>query len=133
MHPLRRRRLLGVLWLLTFSVLIVGLLSYALRENINLFYPPEDFASGRVPVGRLVRLGGLVETGSLKRDDTGLQISFVVTDGQARVPVRYNGLTPNLFSEGRGVVATGRLNLHGDFIAEELLAKHDENYSPPLP
>lgn len=131
MHPLRRDRLLLFGCVLAVSALVAALTLYALRENINLFYPPSAFAEQAVPLDRRIRLGGLLKEGSLVRDGEGLGISFVVTDGSAEVVVRYSGVVPNLFAEGRGVVATGALNARGVFVAESLLAKHDENYKPP--
>lgn len=131
MHPTRLHRLLLVVGIVCVSSVIVALSLYAFKENINLFYPPVAVSKGEVPVGLRVRVGGLLKQGSLTRDDTGLNMSFVVTDGEGEVTVRYSGLVPDLFGEGRGVVVTGMLGSDGIFMGEYILAKHDENYMPP--
>jgi cytochrome c-type biogenesis protein CcmE len=100
----------------------------AFQSNLVFFYSPSQIASREAPSGRTFRLGGLVEAGSVKRD--GVSVSFVVTDTARSVPVRYNGILPDLFKEGKGVVAQGQLK-DGIFEAREVLAKHDENYMPP--
>jgi cytochrome c-type biogenesis protein CcmE len=100
----------------------------AFQSNLVFFYSPSQIASKEAPSGRTFRLGGLVEAGSVKRD--GVSVSFVVTDTARSVPVRYSGILPDLFKEGKGVVAQGQLR-DGTFEAREVLAKHDENYMPP--
>ena len=100
----------------------------AFQSNLVFFYSPSQIASKEAPTGRTFRLGGLVEAGSVKRD--GVAVSFVVTDTAKSVPVRYSGILPDLFKEGKGVVAQGQLR-NGTFEAREVLAKHDENYMPP--
>ena len=100
----------------------------AFQSNLVFFYSPSQIASKEAPTGRTFRLGGLVEAGSVKRD--GVSVSFVVTDTARSVPVRYSGILPDLFKEGKGVVAQGQLK-DGTFEAREVLAKHDENYMPP--
>ena len=100
----------------------------AFQSNLVFFYSPSQIASKEAPTGRTFRLGGLVEAGSVKRD--GVSVSFVVTDTARSVPVSYNGILPDLFKEGKGVVAQGQLK-YGTFEAREVLAKHDENYMPP--
>ena len=100
----------------------------AFQSNLVFFYSPSQIASKEAPTGRTFRLGGLVEAGSVKRE--GVAVSFVVTDTAKSVPVRYNGILPDLFKEGKGVVAQGQLR-DGTFEAREVLAKHDENYMPP--
>lgn len=131
MHPVRRQRLAIVLLIVAGTAVAAALLGYALRENINLFYPPSDIAAGKAPVGRDIRAGGMVLEGSIKRAKDSLQVSFIVTDYQANVPVTYTGILPDLFSEGEGVVVSGQLDDEGLFHAEQVLAKHDENYMPP--
>lgn len=131
MHPVRRQRLFIVLLIVLGAGLAVGLASFALRENINLFYPPADIAAGKAPAGARIRAGGMVMPGSVVRAVDSLEVRFVVTDYQAQVPVRFTGILPDLFAEGEGVVATGRLDDNGVFQATEVLAKHDENYMPP--
>ena len=111
--------------------LAVTLVLRALDANVMFFYSPSQVRAGEVPEGAAFRIGGLVEEGSLQRSADGLQVQFVVTDQAQRVPVRYQGLLPDLFKEGKGVVASGRLQGDGVFAATEVLAKHDENYMPP--
>ncbi len=129
--PAARRRAIGVLALLVGVALAVGLALLALRENINLFYSPSQVAAGEAPTGRVVRVGGLVEQGSVRRAAEGLDVEFVLTDGAERVTVRYRGILPDLFREGQGIVAQGRIGPDGVLVAEQVLAKHDENYMPP--
>ncbi len=107
----------------------VGLVLYALNSNLVFFYTPTQVSRHEVPEGRAFRIGGLVEPGSVQRDGT--RVSFRVTDSVAIVPVTYVGTLPDLFREGQGVVAQGRLGANGEFAATEVLAKHDENYMPP--
>ena len=126
-----RRRAIGVLALLVGVALAVGLALLALRENINLFYSPSQVAAGEAPLGRVVRVGGLVEKGSVRRAAEGLDVEFVLTDGAERVTVRYRGILPDLFREGQGIVAQGRIGPDGILVADQVLAKHDENYMPP--
>ena len=101
----------------------------AFRSNLVFFYSPSQVAAKESPAGRSFRLGGLVERGSLRRD--GLSVRFLVSDTVRKVPVRYEGILPDLFKEGKGVVAQGQLGADGVFVAREVLAKHDENYMPP--
>lgn len=113
------------------ALLAAALLAiWALKIQASFFYVPSELVSHPPEEGRAVRLGGMVEKGSLKTMPDGVTIAFVVSDGKARVPVRYTGIVPDLFKEGSGVVAEGRLGLGGGFIADNLLAKHDENYVP---
>lgn len=108
-----------------------GLLAaWALRSQASYFYVPAEIRADPPEAGRAVRLGGMVEQGSLRTAADGVTIDFIVGDGKARVPVRFTGITPDLFVEGSGVVAEGRLAGDGTFIADNLLAKHDENYVP---
>lgn len=128
----RRNRLLLVAFVLIFSSAAVSLALKALNENINLFYEPQQIVDGEAPVGDLIRAGGMVKVGSIKRSTTDLKVQFVITDMQsAEVTMMYEGVLPDLFREGQGVIARGRLNPHGVFVAEEVLAKHDENYMAP--
>lgn len=131
MHPVRKQRLLIVLFVVVFSSAAVGLVAYALRGNINLFYPPAEVAQGKAPVGTPIRVGGMVREGSVQRSDGSLEIAFVITDFEADVPVVYEGILPDLFDEGQGAVASGELTEEGVLMASEVLAKHDENYMPP--
>jgi cytochrome c-type biogenesis protein CcmE len=106
----------------------VGLVLNAFQSNLVFFYSPSQIASNEAPANRTFRLGGMVEEGSVKRE--GVTVRFVVTDTAKTVPVRYEGILPDLFKEGKGVVAQGQLR-DGVFVAREVLAKHDENYMPP--
>ena len=108
-----------------------GLILNAFRSNLVFFYTPSQVAAREAPVGRGFRLGGLVEQGSLTRTGDGLNVGFVVTDTAHRVAVSYGGILPDLFREGKGVVVEGRLAESGVFQADQVMAKHDENYMPP--
>lgn len=108
-----------------------GLALSALEDQAAFFYAPEDVAGKPLPLDRHVRLGGMVEKGSIQRGADGITINFVVADGKARVPVAFRGVTPDLFKEDSGVVAEGKFNPDGSFTADNLLAKHDERYMPP--
>jgi cytochrome c-type biogenesis protein CcmE len=123
-----------------FAIISVGLVAITLaaalvlnafRSNLVFFFTPTQIANGEVPQGRSFRIGGLVEASSLKRENDGLTVHFVVTDLSKRVPVIYKGILPDLFREGKGAVAQGQLGPDGVFRASEVLAKHDENYMPP--
>lgn len=127
----RRKRLLWVLAGVALVGLAVTLVLRALDANVMFFYSPSQIQAGEAPQGAAFRIGGLVEVGSLQRSADGLRVQFMVTDEVQRVPVRYQGLLPDLFREGKGVVASGKLQANGVFEASEVLAKHDENYMPP--
>ena len=131
MHPVRRQRLWVVLSIVLFSSAAVALVLYALRGNLNLFYPPAAVASGAAPIETRIRVGGMVVDGSVRRAVDSLEVRFAVTDYQASVDVIYEGILPDLFAEGEGVVAAGRLGADGVLRADEVLAKHDEDYMPP--
>ncbi len=131
MHPVRKQRLLLVLFVVFFSSAAIGLVVYALSGNINLFFPPADVAAGKAPVGQPIRVGGMVVDDSVQRSDNSLAVRFQLTDFQAIVPVIYEGILPDLFDEGQGAVASGVLSEDGVLLASEVLAKHDENYMPP--
>jgi cytochrome c-type biogenesis protein CcmE len=127
----RHRRLLvivaGLGALGTASALVLN----AFRSNLVFFFTPTQVAADEAPRGRAFRLGGLVQTGSLQREGDGLVVRFAVTDSARSIPVLYRGILPDLFREGRGVVTQGKLGADGVFRADEVLAKHDENYMPP--
>jgi len=131
MRSRKRQRL----WLVSLAAILLGgaaaLAVTAFEENIVFFRSPSDIAEGKAEIGRLIRIGGLVEEGSVKRTAGSSEISFSLTDGGASVPVIYNGILPDLFREAQGVVAQGRLQTDGSFLAVEVLAKHDESYMPP--
>lgn len=103
---------------------------YALRGQANYFYVPGDIAADPPETGQAIRLGGMVQAGSIATQPDGVTVEFIVEDGEARVPVIYAGILPDLFVEGSGVVADGRMDASGTFVADNLLAKHDENYMP---
>lgn len=109
----------------------VALVLRAFNSNLVFFYSPTDIAQKQAPVNRAFRLGGLVTVGSVKRQPDGLTVAFEVTDTARSIPVRYTGILPDLFKEGKSVVAQGKLGGDGVFMASEVLAKHDENYMPP--
>ncbi len=103
----------------------------AFNRNLVFFFTPTQVANGEVPKGQSFRIGGMVEAGTLTRENDGLTVHFVMSDTVQRVPVTYKGILPDLFKEGKGAVAQGRLSSEGTFVASEVLAKHDENYMPP--
>ena len=127
----RRKRLLAVVAIIIGVAAAAALASLAFEDNLLYFYSPSQILAGEAPAGRTFRIGGLVTTGSVKRASGSLEVRFVVTDNRQSVPVLYTGLLPDLFHEGRGVIAHGHLNGSGEFMADEVLAKHDENYMPP--
>ncbi|PIE42893.1 MAG: cytochrome c maturation protein CcmE [Gammaproteobacteria bacterium] len=131
MNPRRKQRLILVLFLVVGVSISLGLVLFALQNNINLFYSPTQIANGEVPQGGRIRAGGMVVKGSIQRDPGSLRVDFAITDYENTVKMTYSGILPDLFGEEQGVVATGRLNADGVFEAEEVLAKHDENYMPP--
>ena len=113
------------------AVLIAVLLAmWGLRSQASFFYTPADVVAGTAAEGQAARLGGMVEKGSIMHEPDGVTIRFVLTDGKAQTPVTYRGIVPDLFREGSGAVAEGRIE-HGTFVADQILAKHDERYMPP--
>ena len=131
MNPLRKKRLLIIVAILAGVAIAATLALSALKENINLFYTPTQIASGEAPHDTRIRAGGMVEKGSLKRSADSLDVRFVVTDFNKSVTITYRGILPDLFREGQGIVALGKLNSDGIVVADEVLAKHDEKYMPP--
>jgi cytochrome c-type biogenesis protein CcmE len=127
----RRKRLLAVLAIVVGVGVAAALAMLAFRDNLLYFYNPTQVLAGDAPSGRQFRIGGMVTEGSVQRTPGSLEIRFVVTDYRNSIPVRYEGLLPDLFREGQGVVAHGRIGPAGEFVADEVLAKHDENYMPP--
>ena len=125
----RQKRLALILGGIAALGVAIGLVLYALNSNIVFFFTPTQVARDEAPKGRSFRIGGLVETGSVQRDGT--RVTFRVTDNARQIPVAYTGSLPDLFKEGKGVVAQGSLGADGTFTATEVLAKHDENYMPP--
>jgi len=104
---------------------------WSMQQNLLYFQSPSQLAEQAMPTGRNFRLGGLVKVDSVSRDEQSLEVSFMVTDGKAEVPVRFEGILPDLFREGKGVIAIGAMDESGAFAADDVLAKHDENYMPP--
>lgn len=130
MKPRQKRFMFIALGLAAISV-AVGLVLYSLRGNVNLYFTPTQVFNKEAPVGKSFRIGGLVQEGSIERQKDGLSVNFVITDTVKSIPVTYKGILPDLFKEGKGVVAQGRMEEGGLMRAEEVLAKHDENYMPP--
>jgi cytochrome c-type biogenesis protein CcmE len=130
MKPRHRKLALIVLVVAALGV-AVALVLNAFNSNLVFFFSPTQVANGEAPTSRAFRIGGLVEEGSIRREADGLTTRFVVTDTAKSLPVTYTGILPDLFKEGKGVVAEGRLGADGLFAATQVLAKHDENYMPP--
>jgi len=130
MTPRRRRMMLVGLIVLGVGAAVAFALT-AFQENLLYFYTPTQVSAGEAPKERMFRLGGMVPEGSFKRPPGSMEATFVLTDYASNVTVKYAGVLPDLFREGQGVVARGRLGNDGVFVAEEVLAKHDENYMPP--
>jgi cytochrome c-type biogenesis protein CcmE len=130
MMTARQRRLVLVLGILAGVTIAAVLATQAFRSNVMFFFDPSQIAQGEAPSGERFRLGGMVEKGSVQRSPGSLEVRFTVTDFQHSVPVSYTGVLPDLFREGQGVVAHGRLT-DNRFVADEVLAKHDEKYMPP--
>jgi cytochrome c-type biogenesis protein CcmE len=131
MKPARRQRLIIILLMLTGVGVAVALALNSFNDNLMYFYSTTEVKAGKVPEKTLFRLGGMVVDGSVKRPGDDLLVQFDLTDFEQQVRVEYTGILPDLFREGQGIVAKGRLNQRGIFVAEEVLAKHDENYMPP--
>ncbi len=131
MTPTRKRRLIGALVILVGIAIAGSITVYALRQNMLYFISPSDVYAESLPVDRQFRLGGLVLPGSVKRGDDGLAVQFDVSDGAETITVSFDGILPDLFKEGQGVITRGALTDSGLFVASEVLAKHDENYMPP--
>jgi len=131
MNPIRKQRIYALVAIIVGSILAVYLVVSALSKNLNLFYSPTDLLNNDLSPETLIRAGGMVREGSIKRSETSLSIEFVVTDFKNDLTIKYSGILPDLFSEEAGVVVQGYLDKEGTFRAIEVLAKHDENYMPP--
>ncbi len=131
MKPNRRRRLYFIFAILIGAGAAVSLAIYALGQNINLYFTPSQMAAGQAPLQQTLRMGGMVKKGSFQRVPNTMQVHFVLTDYQQEVSVHYTGILPALFREGQGIVVQGKLNAQGQFVADQVLAKHDEKYMPP--
>ncbi|MDP0562768.1 MAG: cytochrome c maturation protein CcmE [Candidatus Endonucleobacter sp. (ex Gigantidas childressi)] len=131
MNAVRKQRLILISLLIIGVGITVTLALFALRENINHYFSPTQIAEGEAPIGKKIRGGGLVVRNSVVRDKDSLLVRFVITDGMENINVVYTGILPDLFKEGQGIIAIGILNEKQEFVAEEVLAKHDETYMPP--
>ena len=127
----RQKRLMFIIAAVAGLAVAVGLGLNALENNVSLYFTPTQVFNNEAPHGRSFRIGGLVEEGSVKREADGLTVNFVITDRHKSIPVVYKGILPDLFTEGKGVVAQGSVGPDGVMQADEVLAKHDENYMPP--
>jgi cytochrome c-type biogenesis protein CcmE len=127
----RKRKLALIAFILTVLSIVCALVLYALRQNISLFYTPTQVALGVAPTNRSIRVGGMVEKGSIARAKKGLEVQFKVTDYDKTITVTYSGILPDLFREEQGIVAEGELINNQNFRATRVLAKHDANYMPP--
>ena len=127
----RQKRFAFIVVAVAALAVAVGLVLNALDKNVSLYFTPTQIYNKEAPQGRSFRIGGLVEEGSVKRNADGLTVSFVITDKHKSIPVIYKGILPDLFKEGKGVVAQGKIEADGVMHADEVLAKHDENYMPP--
>jgi len=131
MHPARKQRLQVVGLIVTAGAVAAALVIYMLGQNANFFYTPSQVSSGEAPVGIFIRAGGMVVNDSLVRQPDSLEATFKVTDGSADLTIRYAGILPDLFAEGEAAIAAGKVDSAGVLQATEVLAKHDENYTPP--
>lgn len=131
MNPIRKQRLYALIAILIGSLLATWLVVSALSENMNLFYSPTEIKEANLDQGTLIRAGGMVKAGSIIKSKDSLDVSFTVTDYQNDLLIKYEGILPDLFAENAGVVVRDNLTPEGDFLAIEVLAKHDENYMPP--
>lgn len=135
MNPKRKQKLIIIISIVVGIALATTFILMALKENLNAFYTPEDIHQGKADSQRTLRVGGLVVVGSVKREAGELALEFMLTDNKETIPVRFEGILPDLFKEGQGIIAIGRLkNVGTDHVyveADEVLAKHDENYMSP--
>ena len=131
MTPKRRKRIILILLMIAGIAVAAGFALKAFNENLMFFYTPSDVAADEAPFNHPIRVGGLVTTGSVQRQEDGLTVHFDITDNAETITVQYTGILPDLFREGQGIVALGELGKNRMFVASEVLAKHDENYMPP--
>lgn len=131
MRTARKQKLIKLLLLVFILAVAAALVLYALRQNISLFYTPTQVMTGEAPIKKSIRIGGMVEKGSIVRSAKGLDVAFNITDYKQTVTVHYNGILPDLFREGQGIVAEGEVFSDHSFLASQILAKHDANYMPP--
>ena len=131
MTPTRKRRLYAILTIVLGVAATIALALTAFQENLLYYFSTSEVHAGEVPQGRNIRIGGMVVEGSVNRPGQGMVVQFVLTDYAEEVTVEYEGILPDLFREGQGIIAQGQLNQENTFVASEVLAKHDENYLPP--
>lgn len=131
MNAVRKKKLLSIVVFIISFAIIIALILYALRQNINLFYSPSQIIEKNPPHNRMMRVGGMVVPGSIRRSEDGLTVTFIVTDYQNTITIHHHGSLPDLFREGQGIIALGKLLNKDEFYSHEVLAKHDENYMPP--
>lgn len=132
MQPQRKKKLIGIILGVSVLSVVVGLVLYALRQNINLFYTPSQLQQAKLRPHQVIRVGGMVQLGSVKHNAQHLEVKFILSDMQSTIQVIYDGLLPDLFREGQGIVAIGYLRDPQHFVANSVLAKHDEKYMPPV-
>lgn len=131
MTPVRKKRLTLIVLMILGVSAATALALKAFNENLMFYFSATEVKQGKAPENKLFRIGGMVVNGSVNRDQKSLKVDFDLTDNQSVVTVTYEGILPDLFREGQGIIAKGKLNQAGEFVAEEVLAKHDENYMPP--
>lgn len=131
MKPHRQKRLAIILFIAVGISAGIGLAVYALRQNLNMFFTPTEVAAGEIPLNREIRVGGMVKEGSVQHADDSLEVRFIATDYARDVPIHYEGILPDLFREGQGIVVEGLVDQSGTLQATRVLAKHDENYMSP--
>lgn len=131
MNPVRKQRLILVLFIVAVASAGVALIMSSLSTNLNLFFTPKEIFTGLAPSDARIRAGGMVVRGSVERDSDSMFVRFKITDGEAQLEANYTGILPDLFAEGEAAVVAGRMDNNGVFQADEVLAKHDENYTPP--
>ncbi|KTD65503.1 cytochrome c maturation protein CcmE [Legionella spiritensis] len=131
MNPVRQRKIMVLIFMLSALAVVTALVMYALRQNISLFYTPTQLAAGEAAGQSLIRVGGMVVNGSIVRNSNDLSVRFQLTDFNKTIEVSYRGILPDLFREGQGIVALGTVTDNRHFTAREVLAKHDAEYMPP--
>ena len=131
MHPIRKKRLIWIAIIVALAAAAASLALFALRQNINLFFTPQQIVGGQAPQDKPIRVGGWVVAHSVQHDPHDLHVHFLITDHVANLAIAYDGVLPDLFREGQAVVVEGELNKNNLLQATEVLAKHDENYTPP--
>ena len=131
MKPARKKRLFFIIFLIAGVTVAAAFAMYAFNQNLMFYFSPTDVRQGKAPVNKIFRMGGMVVEGTFKKEPKSLKVHFDLTDYEKTVSVEYEGILPDLFREVQGIISRGKLNTQGIFVAEEVLAKHDENYMPP--